>query len=486
MTITHALSNALSGLSASSRAADIVASNVANAMTEGYGRRDVELSARSIGGNASGVQVIGITRATDPVTTGARRVADGQVELENTRIEFMDALSRSIGQVDEANSLTGLTVGFETALIEAANNPESDAHLNNVASSAAALTSRVNAVADTIAELRMQADNDIAKTVESLQSDLDRLVQLNVKIVEQASAGHDASALVDQRHALINQVSEIVPVKEVLRENGMVSLVTLGGAILLDSKAAELGFSQVPTITPDMSVSTGVLSGLTINGQPVSTDAESGAIAGGALAGLFEIRDVLAPQAQENIDAFARDLVIRFETPLVDPSLNVGDPGLFTDRGAAFDPLLEVGLANNLTMNAAVDPSNGGENWRFRDGLGAASEGNAGDSTILQNMVNALQSRVETASGGFSAMGRTVTGLSADLYSLTESRKLAFDSDLTFVKAQQAALISIEAERGVDTDHEMQELLLIEQSYAANAKVIETIDTLLDTLMRSV
>jgi flagellar hook-associated protein 1 FlgK len=36
---------------------------------------------------------------------------------------------------------------------------------------------------------------------------------------------------------------------------------------------------------------------------------------------------------------------------------------------------------------------------------------------------------------------------------------------------------------GVDTDAEMQTLLLIEQSYAANAKVVETVDFLIRTLM---
>jgi flagellar hook-associated protein 1 FlgK len=35
----------------------------------------------------------------------------------------------------------------------------------------------------------------------------------------------------------------------------------------------------------------------------------------------------------------------------------------------------------------------------------------------------------------------------------------------------------------VDTDHEMQKLMLIEQAYAANAKVLMTVGAMLDTLM---
>ena len=36
---------------------------------------------------------------------------------------------------------------------------------------------------------------------------------------------------------------------------------------------------------------------------------------------------------------------------------------------------------------------------------------------------------------------------------------------------------------GVDTDYEMQQLIMIEQAYAANARVISTADQLMQTLL---
>jgi flagellar hook-associated protein 1 len=36
---------------------------------------------------------------------------------------------------------------------------------------------------------------------------------------------------------------------------------------------------------------------------------------------------------------------------------------------------------------------------------------------------------------------------------------------------------------GVDTDQEMQKLLIIEQAYSANAKVVQTMDELIQILM---
>ena len=42
----------------------------------------------------------------------------------------------------------------------------------------------------------------------------------------------------------------------------------------------------------------------------------------------------------------------------------------------------------------------------------------------------------------------------------------------------------VEAQNGIDTDQEMQELLLIEKNYAANAKVIQAVADMIDTLIR--
>ena len=47
---------------------------------------------------------------------------------------------------------------------------------------------------------------------------------------------------------------------------------------------------------------------------------------------------------------------------------------------------------------------------------------------------------------------------------------------ITFATQEQA--------QGVDTDQELQKLLTIEQSYAANAKLIETIDQMIQSLLR--
>lgn len=483
MSIGNAFSNALSGLNAVSRAADVVSSNVANAMTEGYSRRELELTSQTIGQSGGGVSVTGVTRYTDTVITGERRLADGEVALAETRTDFLNTFSRAIGQADEASSISGLIVSLEESLIEAASRPESETRLQAVLYSAQNLTEKINSAADTLMASRMAADTEIGNSVDFLQTALQQVVDLNVAITQSASSGYDTNSLMDQRQQVVDQISAIIPVKEIARENNSIALYTAGGAILVDSKAASIEFTTVPTITPDMSIESGVLSGLTINGQSVSTDADKGAISGGSLAGLFEVRDELIPEAQVKLDAVARDLIERFQTTDVDPTLAVAAAGLFTDGGAALDVLNEEALSNRLTVNALIDPAQSGDLWKIRDGLGAIAEGDQGDSSILVAMTDALQNSRVVASGDFTSTQRSAVTLSSDFYSLIEGDILDLETGLSFSTARQESLKSIELEAGVDTDFEMQQLILIEQTYAANAQVIQTLDTLLDQLI---
>lgn len=483
MSISNALANALTGLTAVSRAADVVSSNVANAQTEGYGARDIELTAKTLGRSGAGVSVTGISRHYDPVLTEARRFADGDVSMEQTRSDFLETYANAMGQVDDPSSITGRVTGLETALIEAASRPESEARLTDVLNEATKLAEQINLASDSLMSERMQADKEIGQSVEFLQSALQRVVDLNVAIQENQTSGYDINALMDQRQALVDQISEIVPVKEVARENNMIALYTPGGSILVDSKAATIEFSSVPTITPDMTVASGALSGLTINGQPVTTDAEKGPIAGGKLAALFELRDETIPEAQTKLDGFARDLIERFESTAADPTLPAGAAGLFTDAGSALDTADELGLAGRISVNSLVDPDAGGDLWRLRDGLGAAAEGDQGNADILNSLAEALRTPRTAASGGFVNIERSAQGLASDLYSIVETSLLNTQTDLSFAAAQQETFHSQELEQGVDTDQEMQKLLVIEQNYSANAKVIDTVKTLIDQLM---
>ncbi|WP_284164878.1 flagellar hook-associated protein FlgK [Frigidibacter sp. SD6-1] len=482
MGLTTTLANALSGLNAASRGADVVSQNISNARTPGYARRELNLSALSLGGQGAGVWIDGVSRSLNQSLLTDRRLADADVAAAGTRTSFLTAAEQALGQPGDAGSLGGLYAAFDAALVQAASRPDSQARLQAVVDAANDLATKFNGLTDMLQQARMDADDAIATQVDELNKLLIQTDELNADILAARASGRDATALMDQRQGLVDRISQIVPVREVARDHDQIALYTTGGAILLEGNPATVGFSPVGVITADMTLASSALSGLSVNGQPVPSG-PTGVLGGGSLGAQFSVRDELAPEIQMQIDALARDLMERFEAPGVDPTLAPGQPGLFTDAGLPFDPLIEEGLAGRIRLNTLVDPSQGGALWHLRDGLGAVAPGQVGDATLLNSLRDAFAAPRIPASGPFIGAGRSAGGLAADVLSQVASNRQNAEAREAYTTARQTSLTDLQLKDGVDTDAELQNLLLIEQAFSANARVIQTVDDLINKLI---
>lgn len=483
MSMTSALSNALSGLTAASRAADLVSSNVANALTDGYGRRTLELSARSLAGTGGGVRIDAVRRQVDIGVLSDRRAAEGVLAASSVTEDFLAGLEDVIGSPDDAWSLSGRMAGMETAAITAASLPDSNARLSTLLRSASDLADHIGAIGDHIQQSRTDADRQIAAGVTTINDALGRIEKLNGEISVAMFKGNDAASLMDLRQQQVDRVAEWLPLREVAGDHGTIALFTPQGTTLLDGKASVLAFSPANVITPAMTLASGALSGLTVNAMAIDTNGSSSRIDGGKMAAEFAVRDGLAVKAQTELDAVARDLVERFQSPATDTTLTINDAGLFTDAGSLFDPSVEVGLSQRLAINAAADPNRGGSLSRLRDGLRAVSPGPVGDATGLQRLALALQASRAPASGLLTGISASSPGLAASFLSIFATDHQVAEADMTYASARYDTMKGLELQNGVDTDLEMQSLLLVEQAYSANAKVIQTVDGLLQALL---
>lgn len=482
MSMSSTLSSALSGLTVSSRQAELVSSNIANATTEGYARRELQITARS-SGSGQGVEIAGTQRITNAALTGDRRIAQAGAASSDVRADFLAKVEAALGEPEEDGSLTARIAVFDAALIEAASRPDADSRLATVVGTASTLVRTLNDATETVQEARSRADSTISQQVTRLNDTLRGLADMNRQIQRLTALDRDASALMDKRQQMIDGISDLVPLREVDRGQGQIALYTTGGAVLLDGgRPATVGFAAAGLVTPEMTLASGALSGLTVNGKLVGTGTD-GLMAGGAIAAQFALRDSIAPEIQAGLDAVARDLIERFAPPGPDTTLAVGDPGLFTDGSAAFDPADEVGLAGRLNVNALVDPDRGGALFRVRDGLGAASPGAAGSTTLLVALQDALTEGRLAASGGVTPGLRSHSNFAGEIVSRVAQARLGADSEASYTTARADALTVEELEGGVDTDRELQDLLVIEKAYAANARVIQTVGNLIDILL---
>ncbi|MEP2532383.1 flagellar hook-associated protein FlgK [Shimia sp.] len=483
MSISGALSNALTGLTATARAAEVVSSNLSNIMTDGYGRREVSLSSQNYR-SSGGVMVNAIKRYSNPVILAERRMADsafGQLSSLNSAYQQIEKL---MGTPDQANSLSGMVVSLESSLITASGSPGNTTRLKNVAVDAEALAQTFNNASQGVQDLREQADRSIEDMVGRLNTLLTRTQEMNRDISTAINKGFGTASLEDDRQRILDEISELVPVRQIARDRGAIALYTTNGAVLLDGSAVEIEFTPTPTIQPHMTVDNGLLDGLCINGIEIRIESDTGALSGGALGAQFEIRDELALQTQADLDAGARSLIERFQSTTTDPTLSAGEAGLFTDSGAAFDASDETGLAGRLRLNTLVAPDGAGEFWRLRDGLGATAPGDVGDASILTGLGTALSGDVQPSSGSFASDVLSMAGLADRILSAQSSNRVISDEDLSFAATKLSGLEAMELAEGVDSDHEIQQLMLIEQAYAANARVVEAIDEMMNQLLR--
>lgn len=479
MSLSLSLSSAVSGLQASARSAELVSSNVANALTDGYGRRDIQLTARILGGTGSGVEITGVVRVTDQVLLSDRRVAQANMAGSAVLADAFARLEAAIGTPGDAASLGGKIAGLDSALLAATSRPDSEQRLAAVLTAAQGLATQVGKASIAVQMERERADDRIAENVKELNDTLAKVAALNAQILKQVVADRDASPLMDQRQQLIDKIAEIVPLRQIDRDTGQIALISTGGAVLLDGRPALFGFTPVGKVTPDMTLSSGALSGLTMNGKPVTFGDGSDKLDGGAMAANFRLRDIEAPVQQVRLDALARDLIARFANPSVDTTLTSGAPGLFTDAGAAFNAATETGLAGRLAVNTAADPANGGALWRLRDGLGATTEGPPGESALLTALRGQLTAFLAPASGGFAPGARSFSGLASDVLSYVSRARTGAEAEQSYTAARYNSLRADELAAGVDTDQQLQSLLLIERAYGANAQVIKTVDSMI-------
>lgn len=481
MSINSAFNSAFSGLTAAGRASDIVAQNLANALNPAYARRSLSLGAG--GDSVPGVKVNGVVRHADPGLLAVRRAADAENQSAGVKADFFTKMSGHVGTVDDQFSIASRLADFDASTLEAASQPDSMPRLSGLSVDAENLARSINDAAEGLRDIRSAADDSIGVQADSLNRTLKEVQKVNTRITIAAAGGMSTAALEDQRSELIDQVNEMIPVNVVQRDGGKVALFSQGGIVLLDGQAAELSFSSVKETMPNMTQANGLLSGLEINGIAIDTRS-GGPLGNGTLAAQFEVRDELAVEAQEDLDAMAMDLIQRFQDPAMDATIGATDPGLFTDGQSHFDPANTTGIANRIELHDSVSMSGAAETWRLRDGLYAAAQGEAGNATLLNAYSDALSKTQTVSSVGLGSADMDATTVSASLLSRFAQDKVAADQALTFANSSFAEAEQLELGQGVDSDYELQNLMLIEQAYAANARMMTVVDELMQTLLR--
>lgn len=478
MSLGVATNTAMSGLRFTTLGTKIVADNIANADVSGYAPRQLAASGTISAVHSGGPATTNVIRSDDPILLHDARRADTELQGARTRLAALSQLETAVGIPGEAGALHTLLTSFETSLRQAATTPESDAALQAVAQNAARLVSKFNSTGDQIQATRQQADTVIAKGVEALNDHLGKVKSLNRDIQRQTLLGGEPFALIDQREQVVSEIAKFLPITEVPRENNRIMLLSARGEVLVDLERASFDFTKTPGISAEDTQVSGALSSVSLNDRTLGP--QDLTLQTGTLGAHLTVRDSLANEAQADLDQLASSLMDRFSGPTADTTLAIEELGLFTLPGASTLPADPTGLSNQMRISPVLDPVTGDGLWRLRSGLNAAVPGPMTDPANLTTMIFALTTPRALAPGSPQLpMSDSVAERVANL----ATHRLGAETDLAYAQSSSATKQKSLAAQGVDTDAEMQDLLKLERAYAANARVLATVDEMMRSLL---
>ncbi len=489
MGLTSALQSAASGLTAQGQRSAAVSENIANASSPGYVRKDTISRSLVLNGYGQGVDVEHVRAKAGEGLLRDLRQALSDKESAGAEAQALARLTAVHGNPDEERSIASKIQALEAMIQGAAASPSSQTMLRSVVDAANSLVQTFASVSDHLSAERSDVETNIAQQVDILNGNLDKITVLNERISRMGHTGQDPSPLIDERGRLVDAVAEDIPIRTYERETGEIVIMTKGGTTLLDGVAADISFTALPVLTPDLTYpsSSPPMSGLLIDGVDIApVSGAAGALDSGRIAGLFEIRDGVVPRFQAQLDSLAAHLADAFEAADLSVPAN-GVTGLFIDSavpGADVDPTtVSPGLAGRLLVNPLVDPSAGGDVTKMRDGMHGVVTA-TGDPTQLMAFLDAFSTPMAFDTtlglGTDLSLGSYAGALIAGQETMRLDREAAYETASIAYGTFESAVSN---RTGVNLDLQLKTLQDIETAYGANAQVLQAINRMYDTLL---
>ena len=311
MSLTSALGAAMSGLNVSQAGIDITSRNIANVGTPGYTRKVQQQTNLLAGGEGIGVRREAAQRQIDEFLQQQLRTSAAGSALLNVKSNMLGRIDKMFGAPNSNASIAGAISALATSLQELAGNPESDAARQSLLNEASNLAAKMNRMSDTIQDMRLEAERNIAAGVEQANALLQTIAAVNKQISQRQAGSLSVGDLQDKRDMAIDELSRLMDVKVVNRDDGSVTVFTSGGQLLLDRTPVELAFDERSQMDPGSTYENGGVGTIRLISGSNSVDLiAAGAIRSGALSGYLEMRDKVLPQAQAQLDELAAQLAL--------------------------------------------------------------------------------------------------------------------------------------------------------------------------------
>ena len=449
------------GLAAAQVGQDVTGHNIANAGTEGYSVQSVDQVATDLIASAdhhtlpagealgTGVAISRIQRARD-------QFLDTQVRGATAGQNYQSSLQGALDQVDAAfgePSSTGLNSAlsaFFNGFHDLANNPNDLGIRATTVQKGDALAQVFQGVQQRLTSLGTTLTQHVATDIHSLNDYGHQIAGLNIAIQQESAAGHPVNGLLDQRDLLLDKVSGLANITTQANKDGTVNVVIGSQALVVGTDAY--------TVTQGS---------LTAGG-----DLKQGDLAG-LIAGQGEVGGY-----QGKLDTLAASLTAQVN------SVHKGGAGLDGTTGLDFFTVTAGKEASTIAVNpvleshpeqlasaalpvppaSAIPPQGDAANATLLAALKDKTDTTPGDALYNTTLQGFYQQTVSDAGGRAASAKSASASAGATLTQLTQQR-----SSVT----------------GVSTDSEMVNMLKYQRAYQASARVVQTMDDMVGTLINN-
>lgn len=423
--MTDIMALGLTSVKAFTQGLATISDNVSNAQTPGYARRSTRIEDGTV------------IRYADEWRNNESRIASGLSAQASTRLSWLESAERAL---DDGETGIGQRVGavFNRAE-ELAADPNStarrSAYLQSIDDAAIAFRTTATGLKGASDGIAQQAQ----QTVTSLNSDLKGLLNVNQTLLATPQGTSGYASLLDQRDRILTNMAKAIPVDVSFDFRGVATVRLSGTGEMLAN----------PDAVGSMNVTTAADGTLSFTAtRPDGTTSEI-VPSGGTFAGMSSAAADIAEQRAE-VDVLATNFA---------NLINSNQANGKTKAGTAGAPLIDIGAEGAMTI-AAMD-------------VGVEAIATADNTAENANLIALNAARRDS---GIEAGWTAVVSNHAQK---VQSAKLVQESSQSRSEAADEARDQLS---GVDLDREAVELMRLQQSYEAAARVLQVAREMLQSI----
>lgn len=467
MSLASALEIGKSGLKIYQVATEVTSENIANVNTPGYSRQRVILEdAPPSTANGfplgTGVKISSVERYYDSLLQRQLVNAGTTSGYDTKKSEVLQQIEPIFNEVAQ-DGLGAAITDFFNSWQDLSLNPTGNAERLAVLSSAQVMTDQFHYASRTLNDAASAQNDSVKPVADSVNSILANIAQLNgqIKVTEQVSG--NANEMRDQRDYLIRQLSENMAVTYTENSDGStdVSYTDTTGtyALVTGTNAATLSITTSGTL-PDGSTPRNVVQVTPAGGGATTTIAPTT----GTLGALMVMRDTTIPAYLDDVNELASTIVAEVNAQHVNGfDLNGNAGGDFFDAAGTTASTVAVAISDPNLVAASQNSTSRGDN---------------SNAVALARLVNAT-----TMSSGTTTFSNYYDGLVAKIGLDVNSAQSVVSQDNAFMKQLNTLR---DSSSGVSLDEELTDLIKYQRSYQASAKLITTVDSMLETLVNMI